>query len=52
MANPFLMDEDLDGCDAAANPFLMQSEPEPSSDNPFMAGMYKFPFSFTGISHF
>ncbi|XP_043659028.1 protein stoned-B [Drosophila teissieri] len=37
MANPFLMDEDLDGCDAAANPFLMQSEPEPSTDNPFGA---------------
>ncbi|XP_020803632.1 protein stoned-B [Drosophila serrata] len=36
MANPFLMDDDLDGGDMAANPFLMQSEPDDSStDNPF-----------------
>ncbi|KAH8338057.1 hypothetical protein KR059_003924 [Drosophila kikkawai] len=36
MANPFLMDDDLDGGDLAANPFLMQSEPEDAStDNPF-----------------
>lgn len=38
MANPFLMDDDLDGGDMAANPFLMQSEPEEASDNPFGAG--------------
>lgn len=37
MANPFLMDDDLDGGDMAANPFLMQSEPDSSSDNPFGA---------------
>ncbi|XP_017149745.1 protein stoned-B [Drosophila miranda] len=37
MANPFLMDDDLDGGDMAANPFLMQSDPEPgeSESNPF-----------------
>ncbi|BFG02766.1 protein stoned-B [Drosophila madeirensis] len=37
MANPFLMDDDLDGGDMAANPFLMQSEPEAgeSESNPF-----------------
>ncbi|XP_033169575.1 protein stoned-B [Drosophila mauritiana] len=47
MANPFLMDEDLEGCDAAANPFLMQSEPEPSADNPFIAATgASNPFSF------
>jgi len=33
------MDDDLDSGDMAANPFLMQSEPEPSTDNPFGAGM-------------
>lgn len=36
MANPFLMDDDLDGGDVAVNPFLMQSDPEPGeSENPF-----------------
>uniref|UniRef100_A0A6P4DYM4 Protein stoned-B isoform X2 n=1 Tax=Drosophila rhopaloa TaxID=1041015 RepID=A0A6P4DYM4_DRORH len=49
MANPFLMDDDLDGCDMAANPFLMQSEPEPSTDNPFGAATgASNPFAFGG----
>ncbi|KAH8329918.1 hypothetical protein KR067_007645 [Drosophila pandora] len=50
MANPFLMDDDLDGGDMAANPFLMQSEPEEASDNPFGAAGAgaSNPFAFGG----
>nr|XP_016944287.1 protein stoned-B isoform X1 [Drosophila suzukii] len=49
MANPFLMDDDLDSGDMAANPFLMQSEPEPSTDNPFGAATgASNPFAFGG----
>ncbi|XP_016953857.1 protein stoned-B isoform X1 [Drosophila biarmipes] len=49
MANPFLMDDDLDGGDMAANPFLMQSDPESSSDNPFGAATgVSNPFAFGG----
>ncbi|KAI8034973.1 hypothetical protein M5D96_012196 [Drosophila gunungcola] len=43
------MDDDLDGCDMAANPFLMQSEPESSTDNPFGAATgASNPFAFGG----
>ncbi|KAH8306893.1 hypothetical protein KR018_012214 [Drosophila ironensis] len=48
MANPFLMDDDLDGGDMAPNPFLMQSEPEESAENPFGAGGASNPFAFGG----
>ncbi|XP_017062321.1 protein stoned-B [Drosophila ficusphila] len=49
MANPFLMDDDLDGGDMAANPFLMQSEPETGADNPFAAASAASnPFAFGG----
>ncbi|XP_041673777.1 protein stoned-B isoform X2 [Drosophila eugracilis] len=49
MANPFLMDDDLDGGDMAANPFLVQSESEPNTDNPFgSATGASNPFAFGG----
>lgn len=48
MANPFLMDDDLDGGDVAVNPFLMQSDPEPGeSENPF-GETASNPFAFGG----
>ncbi|KAL7745225.1 hypothetical protein ACLKA6_008274 [Drosophila palustris] len=48
MANPFLMDDDLDGGDVAINPFLMQSDPEPGeSENPFGESASN-PFAFGG----
>lgn len=48
MANPFLMDDDLDGGDVAVNPFLMQSDPEPGeSENPFGEAASN-PFAFGG----
>lgn len=48
MANPFLMDDDLDGGDVAVNPFLMQSDPEPGeSENPF-GETASNPFAFAG----
>ncbi|XP_043072247.1 protein stoned-B isoform X2 [Drosophila grimshawi] len=48
MANPFLMDDDLDGGDAAVNPFLVQTETEPiDTDNPFGESASN-PFAFGG----
>ncbi|XP_023169387.2 protein stoned-B [Drosophila hydei] len=48
MANPFLMDDDLDGGDVAVNPFLMQAEPEAGeAENPF-GETASNPFAFGG----
>ncbi|KAH8414795.1 hypothetical protein KR215_004680 [Drosophila sulfurigaster] len=51
MANPFLMDDDLDGGDVAVNPFLMHSEPDAaggeSAENPFGESASN-PFAFGG----
>ncbi|KAH8386756.1 hypothetical protein KR093_002402 [Drosophila rubida] len=51
MANPFLMDDDLDGGDVAVNPFLMHSEPETTvgeaAENPFGESASN-PFAFGG----
>ncbi|EDW65401.1 protein stoned-B [Drosophila virilis] len=48
MANPFLMDDDLDSGDVAVNPFLVQTEPDAGeSENPFGEAASN-PFAFGG----
>ncbi|XP_064554974.1 protein stoned-B [Drosophila montana] len=48
MANPFLMDDDLDSGDVAVNPFLVQTESEAGeSENPFGEAASN-PFAFGG----